>query len=96
MGKLTNEIFNESCCDGGECSTSYESAQPCGCDKGANHLCEQHKGFKLTQAEIEDIIELLETGHTYIEDNGYLWHGQRSMTDDSEKIILWLKTKLSR
>jgi len=41
---LTNP-FNPSCCDGGECSTSKESAQPCGCDMGAPvpHFCSQHE-----------------------------------------------------
>ena len=38
---LTNP-FGPSCCDGGECSVSHESAQPCGCDRGANHLCDEH------------------------------------------------------
>lgn len=43
MGKLTTEIFNESCCDGGACSTFHESTRPCGCDPGADHLCAEHK-----------------------------------------------------
>jgi hypothetical protein len=42
VGKLTTEIFNESCCDGGAQSCK-QSAQSCGCDPGANHLCERHK-----------------------------------------------------
>lgn len=42
MGKLTSEVFNESCCDGGSCST-HESAQPCGCDLGADYYCDDHK-----------------------------------------------------
>lgn len=41
MGKLTPDVFNESCCDGGECSTEM-SAQSCGCDKGANWTCQRH------------------------------------------------------
>lgn len=35
--------FSESCCDGGECSTNDMSAQSCGCDKGANWLCQIHR-----------------------------------------------------
>lgn len=45
MGKLTSDIFNESCCDGGATS-GYESAQPCGCDPGINYIspnCHIHK-----------------------------------------------------
>lgn len=34
--------FGESCCDGGSCADSHESARPCGCDYGANHLCAHH------------------------------------------------------
>ena len=33
--------FGPSCCDGGACNTR-ESAQPCGCDLGINHLCDRH------------------------------------------------------
>lgn len=43
MGKLTKEIFNESCCDGGECATTHQSARPCGCDPGANWVCLIHQ-----------------------------------------------------
>jgi hypothetical protein len=43
VGKLTSEVFAESCCDGGACSTEYESARPCGCDPGAKWVCEQHR-----------------------------------------------------
>lgn len=37
--------FGPSCCDGGECSTSKESARPCGCDFGTTppHMCERHQ-----------------------------------------------------
>ena len=41
MGKLTEVVFNESCCDGGE--TCKDSAQPCGCDPKAKWTCEQHR-----------------------------------------------------
>jgi len=46
MGKLTEEVFNESCCDGGICDVSGQSAQSCGCDPGANYVspnCWIHK-----------------------------------------------------
>jgi hypothetical protein len=39
---LTNP-FGESCCDDGECSLDDRSCQPCGCDKGANWVCERHQ-----------------------------------------------------
>lgn len=35
--------FSESCCDGGECATNHESAQSCGCDKGADWICQVHR-----------------------------------------------------
>jgi hypothetical protein len=35
--------FKESCCDGGECSVNEMSCQPCGCDKGANWMCQWHQ-----------------------------------------------------
>jgi hypothetical protein len=47
MGKLTEEVFNESCCDGGSTSIGTKSCQPCGCDEGANHLCALHAKEKL-------------------------------------------------
>lgn len=37
--------FSESCCDGGECSTSHESARPCGCDPSVGWICAEHKKF---------------------------------------------------
>lgn len=44
--------FGESCCDGGACSENkHESAQPCGCDKGANWICAEHR-------RSEHVIEL--------------------------------------
>lgn len=42
MGKLTKQPFVESCCDGGRMNPNDMSAQPCGCDQGANHKCEWH------------------------------------------------------
>jgi len=39
--------FGESCCDGGICDINDRSARPCGCDPGANWVCERHKyGWK--------------------------------------------------
>lgn len=43
MGKLTPDVFNESCCDGGICNINKESAQSCGCDPGANWVCSYHQ-----------------------------------------------------
>lgn len=56
--------FGESCCDGGECSTSHESAQPCGCDKGANWVCLVHQ-LEQKAKEIADGLarEAFERGH---------------------------------
>jgi hypothetical protein len=55
MGKLTEEIFNESCCDGGACNTSM-SAQSCGCDRGANWMCERHKAEHAAKLLIEQAL----------------------------------------
>lgn len=41
--------FNESCCDGGECTLNDMSAQSCGCDKGINYFCETHKLIPIKQ-----------------------------------------------
>lgn len=63
MGKLTDAVFNESCCDGGG-TTNDRSCQPCGCDKGAGWVCEQHrgtdleleiKGWKKSQPIVEEV-----------------------------------------
>ena len=35
--------------------TDHESAQPCGCDKGANWMCEQHRTF---DSPIRDCMRL--------------------------------------
>lgn len=35
--------FSPSCCDGGQCADSPDSAQPCGCDPKAQWLCDAHK-----------------------------------------------------
>lgn len=34
--------FGESCCDGGATSND-KSCQPCGCDEGANWVCQRHQ-----------------------------------------------------
>jgi hypothetical protein len=53
MGKLTKEVFNESCCDGGCMNLDpQKSAQPCGCDEGANWMCERHKAEMYWEDEI--------------------------------------------
>lgn len=60
MGKLTSEVFNESCCDGGICATTRESAQPCGCDKGAGWVCQRHR------EEMEKVMTTQEyEGHVF-------------------------------
>jgi hypothetical protein len=41
LGRLTEQVFNESCCDGGV-SSPHKSAQPCGCDEGARWTCARH------------------------------------------------------
>lgn len=43
MGKLTTEVFDPSCCEGGVCETNSMSAQSCGCDPGANWTCSYHR-----------------------------------------------------
>lgn len=46
MSADLKQPFNESCCDGGECSTGSKSAQACGCDAGANWVCQRHRDEK--------------------------------------------------
>jgi hypothetical protein len=56
--------FSESCCDGGATTLNDMSAQSCGCDKGANHLCERH--LRENRQEIPWInIETGETGTVF-------------------------------
>lgn len=42
MGRLTPEVFNDSCCDGGG-TDSGDHCQPCGCDSGAGWVCAVHR-----------------------------------------------------
>ena len=42
MGKLTTDVFQESCCDGGA-SANDNSCQLCGCDPRAHWVCERHQ-----------------------------------------------------
>jgi len=53
MGRLTQEVFNESCCDGGECGVLKQSALTCGCDPGLHYFCSRHK-FLGRVAELRD------------------------------------------
>lgn len=55
MGRLTDEPFSPSCCDGGATSNAM-SAQVCGCDPGANWMCKVHK------TKIELVERLLSNG----------------------------------
>lgn len=50
MGKLTSDIFNESCCDGGATSEG-SSCQPCGCDINANWVCSYHRSRGISHTE---------------------------------------------
>ena len=53
MGKLTNEPFTPSCCDGGFGSNA-NSCQPCGCDPGENdYKCERHRAIQQTSQSEE-------------------------------------------
>lgn len=52
MGKLTTEVFNESCCDGGAQYNSM-SAQSCGCDPGSNWTCERHYREQIAKQDAE-------------------------------------------
>lgn len=60
--------FSESCCDGGGCSDSKESTQPCGCDPGANYVspyCVKH----LLEQEMKEMgKEMLEKVRRLIEE----------------------------
>jgi hypothetical protein len=47
--------FGESCCDGGKCNIEHSSAQPCGCDAGADWLCAVHAAeFEEAAKECDD------------------------------------------
>ena len=48
MGKLTPQVFNESCCDGGGESINSNSARTCGCDPGAGWTCQVHTDLTQT------------------------------------------------
>lgn len=81
MGKLTEEVFDPSCCDGGACSTS-ESAQPCGCDSGANWTCSFHK--TILEIGIKDDVHYI---LKYVDLNAE--HLNKAVF---EKIYKWTKT----
>lgn len=38
-----NKPFDPSCCEGGSMSDNSKSCQPCGCDEGADWVCELHR-----------------------------------------------------
>lgn len=61
MGKLTEQVFNESCCDGGG-ESGYESCRPCGCDPGANWVCQRHQAEAKIREEIEREQRLQDQG----------------------------------
>lgn len=81
MGKLTPEIFNESCCDGGECNKN--SAMPCGCDPGAKHVCAQHtlKALPTSYLKKEHLVK----GNYYV---GFC-RNARIARWDGEKFLHW-------
>lgn len=54
MGRLIDEVFNPSCCDGGAASNDNSCAS-CGCDKGANWVCQRHR---IEQEAIDKMKEL--------------------------------------
>jgi NTP pyrophosphatase (non-canonical NTP hydrolase) len=74
MGKLTSEVFNEACCDGGAASANSMSAQPCGCDPGAKWVCKMHseaelpkKGGKMKIRDYEKFV--MERSKGYVDLN---------------------------
>lgn len=70
--------FAESCCDGGECSITQHSAQPCGCDPGARYFCANHT-FK---AEATRLVALWRTYGRVSSHNGF-----EQCADDLEAIL---------
>lgn len=48
MAANLNDPFGPSCCEGSTGSNA-QSAQPCGCDAGADHLCRRHKAQEAGQ-----------------------------------------------
>jgi hypothetical protein len=93
LGKLTNTVFNESCCDGGECGINDRSAQSCGCDIGANHLCERHtleakiraefdSGARETAATVLEFLPaLIEMAMTHVAEYGTSEDGSAAIQD---------------
>jgi|SRR6266853_472921 len=67
MGKLDDQPFKESCCDGGATSDG-NSCQPCGCDVNANWVCAFHKARgishteQLTPSDMEFYLDSVEPG----------------------------------
>lgn len=55
MGKLTADVFSESCCDGGQ-GANYKSARSCGCDPGIGWVCQVHE-VKAAQPEYNPLTE---------------------------------------
>lgn len=62
MSANLKEPFGPSCCDGGA-NTNTQSAQPCGCDPGAQWICQRHNEFQQWGAPglISNPIELQES-----------------------------------
>lgn len=53
--------FAESCCDGGACDTSGQSAQPCGCDMGCKpkpYFCERHRTLEIYPYGFKPIVDV--------------------------------------
>ncbi len=68
MGRLTEEPFKESCCDGGA-ACNENNAQSCGCDPGANWVCGFHKVKNIVDNALDSIgttspVQHFETGAT--------------------------------
>lgn len=51
--------FGPSCCDGGAGADCHESARPCGCDPGAQHVCAQHKATEQPYAGLKEDLHIL-------------------------------------
>lgn len=52
--------FGPSCCEGGACNSNDMSAQSCGCDKGANWICERHR---VSESLRDKVLESAELAH---------------------------------
>lgn len=66
MSANPEKPFDPSCCEGGGCSDNKQSAQPCGCDQGAEWVCEFHQAEPKSQPHSTRHRNLQLLDHGYV------------------------------